>query len=74
MKNAENHQIRCVPKIMEEFLSMAKFPEAEARKFKNKFVCRRCKSVIRAPNLKILAGDIKCRKCNNRAFKPKRKK
>ena len=53
---------------------MAKFPEAEARKFKNKFVCRRCKSVIRAPNLKILAGNIKCRKCNNRAFKPKRKK
>ncbi|MBN1644855.1 50S ribosomal protein L40e [Candidatus Woesearchaeota archaeon] len=53
---------------------MVKFPEAEARKFKNKFVCRRCKSVIRAPNLKIIAGTIKCRKCANRAFKPKRKK
>lgn len=53
---------------------MVKFPEAEARKFKNKFVCRRCKSVISASNLKILAGLIKCRKCGNRTFKPKRKK
>jgi len=53
---------------------MAKFPEAEARKFKNKFVCRRCKSVMKASNLKILAGEIKCRTCGNREFKPKRKK
>lgn len=53
---------------------MAKFAEAEARLFKNKFVCRKCKSVIKASSLKIIAHKIKCRKCNAKAFKPKRKK
>lgn len=53
---------------------MVKFPEAEARKFRNKFVCRRCKSVLNAPSRKVAEGLVKCRKCNNKAFKPKRKK
>ena len=53
---------------------MAKFAEAHARLFKNIFVCRRCKSKIRAPNTKILAGKIKCRKCNNKKLRPARKK
>lgn len=53
---------------------MTKFPSAEARLFKNKFVCRRCKSVIRASNLKIIAGKVTCRKCGSHTFKGKRKK
>jgi len=53
---------------------MAKFEEAAVRKFRNVFVCRRCKSKIRAPNLKVLAGKISCRKCSSTALKPKRKK
>ncbi|MFC1775043.1 50S ribosomal protein L40e [Nanoarchaeota archaeon] len=53
---------------------MGKFPEAEARLFKNKFVCRRCKSTIKANNQKILAGSITCRSCGNHRFKTKRKK
>lgn len=53
---------------------MAKFPEAEARLFKSKFVCRKCKSVFRAPNMKIIEGKITCRKCGSHVFKPKRKK
>jgi ribosomal protein L40E len=53
---------------------MAKFEEAAARKFRNVFVCRRCKSKIRASNLKVLAGKIRCRKCHSRQLKPKRKK
>jgi len=53
---------------------MVKFPEAEARRFKNKFVCRRCRTVRAAPIRKILDGLIKCRKCGSKAFKPKRKK
>ncbi|MBI2565381.1 hypothetical protein HYV79_05375, partial [Candidatus Woesearchaeota archaeon] len=52
---------------------MGKFPEAEARLFKGKFVCRRCKSVIRALSSKVRAGYITCRKCQGHAFKPKRK-
>ena len=53
---------------------MAKFAEAEARTIKNRFVCRKCKSVIRATNVRVLAGKVKCRKCSNKALRPVRKK
>ncbi|MEK6874394.1 MAG: 50S ribosomal protein L40e [Nanoarchaeota archaeon] len=53
---------------------MAKFPEAEARIFRNKFVCRKCKSVIRSTNMKVISGKISCRKCGAKVLKPKRKK
>ncbi len=53
---------------------MVKFPEAQARRFKNIFVCRKCKSKIRAPNMKVIAGEIKCRKCASRALRPIKKK
>lgn len=53
---------------------MAKFDEAAERKFKNIFICRRCKSKIRATNLKVIAGKVSCRKCGTKALKPKRKK
>ena len=52
---------------------MARFAEAEARKFKNVFVCRKCKSKIRADYLKVREGKVKCRKCGSRALRPKRK-
>ena len=53
---------------------MVKFPEADARMFRNKFVCRRCKSVIRSPSRKIAEKKVKCRNCAGKKFKPKRKK
>ena len=53
---------------------MVKFPEADARLFKNRFVCRRCKSVLRAPSRKIADAMVKCRACMGKKFKPKRKK
>lgn len=53
---------------------MAKFEEAAARKFKNVFVCRNCKAKMKAPNLKVLAGKIRCRKCSTKALRVKRKK
>lgn len=53
---------------------MAKIPEAQKRLFKNVFVCKKCKSKIRAEPLKILEGKVKCRKCGKRAFRPLRKK
>jgi len=53
---------------------MVKFPEAEARKFRNRFVCRRCRSVLASPIRKVLDGIVKCRKCGSKLFKPKRKK
>jgi ribosomal protein L40E len=53
---------------------MAKFPEAEARLFKNKFVCRVCKTVTKANNMKVIAGKVKCKKCDSKALRVKRKK
>lgn len=53
---------------------MAKFAEADARLFKNKFVCRRCHQVLRSPPLKVLDKEVRCRTCMGKAFKPKRKK
>ena len=53
---------------------MVKFPEAEIRKFRNVFVCRKCKTKIRAPNAKIIQGKVRCRRCGNKDFKAVRKK
>lgn len=53
---------------------MAKFAEAEARKFRNMFVCRRCKTKMRAPTLQVIAGKIKCRKCDGKVLRPIKKK
>jgi ribosomal protein L40E len=53
---------------------MVKFEEAGARKLKNVFVCRSCKSKIRAPSLKVSQKKISCRKCSSKKLRPKRKK
>jgi len=53
---------------------MVKFPEAEARMFKNHFVCRKCKSVVKAPQMAVLQKKISCRKCSSKALRPVRKK
>lgn len=49
---------------------MAKFPEAKARMFKNMFVCKNCKTKVRAQQMKVLQGKISCRKCNSKALRP----
>ena len=53
---------------------MVKFPEAEIRKFRNVFICRKCKAKIKAPNMKIIQGKISCRGCGSKVFKAVRKK
>jgi len=53
---------------------MGKFEEAGERTMKNIFVCKVCKSKIRAPSLKVSQGQISCRKCKARKLRPKRKK
>jgi ribosomal protein L40E len=53
---------------------MAKLPEAEARLFKRIFICKHCKTRIKADALKIGAERIKCRGCGKRAFRPIKKK
>ncbi len=53
---------------------MVKFPEAEARLFRHKFACKKCKTVVKAPSSKIIAEKISCRRCGSKAFRPLRKK
>ncbi|MFA6072847.1 MAG: 50S ribosomal protein L40e [Candidatus Woesearchaeota archaeon] len=53
---------------------MGKFPEAAARLLDNTFVCRTCKRKIRATNLKVLQGSVRCRKCSSKRLRPARKK
>ena len=53
---------------------MVKFAEAEVRKFRNVFICRKCKSKIKAPNMKIIQGKVRCRRCASKVFKAVRKK
>jgi len=49
---------------------MAKFEEAKNRLFKGVYVCRVCKSKIKAPPMKVIAKTIKCRRCNNKILRP----
>jgi hypothetical protein len=53
---------------------MVKFAEGQARMYKDIFVCRNCKTKIRAQSSKILAGKVHCRKCNGKALRAVRKK
>ena len=53
---------------------MVKFEEAQARIMKNIFVCRNCKAKIRVPSLKVSQGKAKCRNCDGKKLRPKRKK
>ena len=51
-----------------------KLPAAQARLFKNMFVCKKCKSKLRADPRKILEKKVRCRKCLKREFRPVRKR
>jgi len=45
--------------------------EVLQRLFQRVFVCKVCKSKIRADPAKVRAGKVKCRKCGSRALRPK---
>jgi ribosomal protein L40E len=49
------------------------FPEVTARIYTRVYVCRVCKSKIRADATKVKAGKVKCRKCGSKSLRPKHK-
>jgi len=53
---------------------MARFPEAEARIMKGKYVCRKCKSVTRTDAMKVINKEVMCKRCKAKELRPKRKK
>lgn len=42
---------------------MVKFPEAMKRMFDRVFVCKKCKSKIRADAARVIQNKVACRKC-----------
>ncbi|MBI2041008.1 MAG: 50S ribosomal protein L40e [DPANN group archaeon] len=54
-------------------MAQSKIPEAIARLFGRSWVCRRCKKTIRGDAKKIRDGAIPCKRCGQRAFRPKSK-
>lgn len=50
-----------------------KIQEAENRLWKRIWICKKCKSKIRADGAKIRAGKVLCRKCGYNQFRPKHK-
>ena len=53
---------------------MVRFPEADARRFRGVFVCRRCKTKMRVSNVKVIEGKVSCKKCGGRALRAVKKK
>lgn len=47
------------------------FPEAVARLYHRVFICRVCKSKIRADLTKVRVRKVKCRKCGSYDLRPK---
>jgi len=52
----------------------AKIKVAQARMFKNIFICKNCSHKIRSDMRKVIEGKVSCRKCHRKAFRPVRKK
>ncbi|MBI2448833.1 hypothetical protein HYV49_00895 [Candidatus Pacearchaeota archaeon] len=48
---------------------MVKIEAAHTRLFKNVFICRDCKTKIRADPRKIITGRVRCRKCKSSSFR-----
>jgi|TARA_B100002003_G_C14095099_1_gene526731 Zn finger protein HypA/HybF involved in hydrogenase expression len=53
---------------------MAKFPEAQARLFKNKFACKKCKKVKKTNIMKIIDKKVSCKRCGSKSLRSLRKK
>lgn len=51
---------------------MGTFPEAEARMYKNVYVCKECESKTRTSINKVLAGKAVCRACKSKKLRPVR--
>ena len=52
----------------------AKIPVAQKRMFQNVFICKKCGKKIRSQPVRIIAGKVKCGKCNSRVFRAIKKK
>ena len=47
---------------------MGKFDESMGRMFGRVFVCRNCKTKIKTDKIRIMKGEIRCKKCGSDQF------
>jgi len=52
---------------------MAQFPEADARLFKDVYICRKCERKTKVAIGKVLAGKAVCRNCKSNQMRSVRK-
>jgi len=52
---------------------MGKIPEAVTRLFGRKWVCKKCKTVMKADGSKVRAKKLICKNCLSKNFRPKKK-
>lgn len=52
---------------------MGKFDESMGRMFGRVFVCRNCKTKIKTDKIRIMKGEIRCKKCGSDQFIPIKK-
>ena len=48
-------------------------PATVKRVYERVFVCMKCNAKMRSDVLRVKAGKIKCRKCNSKQLRPKKK-
>lgn len=48
---------------------MAKFDATVGRLYRRIFVCKKCKTKVRTDISRIIAGAVKCRTCQGKAFR-----
>jgi DNA-directed RNA polymerase subunit RPC12/RpoP len=51
-----------------------KMPVAQKRMFENVFICKKCSKKIRSQPTRIIAGKVKCPRCDSRTFRTVKKK
>ena len=52
---------------------MVKLAAAQARLFKNVFICKKCGVKLRVEPKKILEGKVSCRRCKKKVFRAMKK-
>jgi len=51
-----------------------KIAVAQKRMFQDVFVCKKCSKKIRSQAVRVIAGKVRCPRCQSRAFRAIRKK
>ncbi len=49
---------------------MVRFPEAIKRLYTRVFVCRKCKTKIKARVAQIISKRLSCKRCGGKSFRP----